>query len=80
MLILKQILIKVDVDAEHKKENLHYIWQTKGKNDSEWKTVGYDSNTYDVDINDYEKDIRVGVYFGDNFYDYKTYSQKILTL
>lgn len=36
------------------------------------KTVGYDSNTYDVDINDYEKDIRVGVYFGDNFYDYKT--------
>ena len=69
---LKANIDKVDVDAEHKKEDLHYIWQTKGKNDSEWKTVGYDSNTYDVDINDYEKDIRVGVYFGDNFYGYKT--------
>ena len=69
---LKANIDKVDVDAEHKKENLHYIWQTKGKNDSEWETVGYGSNTYDVDIDDYGKDIRVGVYFGNNFYDYKT--------
>ena len=69
---LKANIDKVDVDAEHKKEDLHYIWQTKGKNDSEWETVGSDSNTYNVEINDYKKDIRVGVYFGDNFYDYKT--------
>ena len=33
---LKANIDKVDVDAEHKKEDLHYIWQTKGKNDSEW--------------------------------------------
>ena len=69
---LKANIDKVDVDAEHKKEDLHYIWQTKGKNDSEWETVGSDSNTYNVEINDYKKDIRVGVYFGNNFYDYKT--------
>ena len=68
---LKADIDKVTVDADHKKEDLHYIWQTKGKNDSEWETVGT-SNTYGVDIDDYEKDIRVGVYFGDNFYDYKT--------
>ena len=68
---LKANIDKVTVDADHKKDDLHYIWQIKEKNDTTWTEVGK-TNTYKVNVADYGKDIRVGVYFGDQFYEYKT--------
>ena len=68
---LKANIDKVTVDADHKKDDLHYIWQIKEKNDTTWTEVGK-TDTYKVNVADYGKDIRVGVYFGDQFYEYKT--------
>ena len=74
--VLKANIDKVDVAGTgYTKEQLHYKWQKKV--DGEWTDLTSDAAdptgaTYTATADDHGKEIRVGVYLGTEYYDYKT--------